>query len=77
MTSIDVENLFTNVPVQKTIKMIIENVYKHSLIPPPAIQPKNLEKLLITCTTKVPFYDPSSNIYIQTDNLVQPFPTST
>ena len=44
--------------------MIKENVYYHSSIPPPAIQSKILKKLLLTSTTKVPFYDPSSNIYI-------------
>ena len=49
--------------------MIIENVYNHPSIPPPAIQTKILEKLLLTCTTKVPFYDPSSHIYIQIDGI--------
>ena len=27
--SVDVESLFTNVPVHKTIEIIIENVYNH------------------------------------------------
>ena len=62
--SLDVKNLFTNVPVHETIKIIIENDYNHPSIPPPAIQPKILEKLLLICTTKVPFNDPSGNIYL-------------
>ena len=41
--SLDVDNLSTNVPVHETIKIIIENVYNHPQIPPPAIQPKILE----------------------------------
>ena len=49
--------------------MIIENVYNHPSLPLPVIQPKILEKLLFTCTTKVPFYDPSGNIYIQIDGI--------
>ena len=68
-TSVDVENLFTNVSVYEIIKIIIENVYNHPYIPPPTIQPKILEKFLIICTTKVPFYDPSGNIYIQIDGI--------
>ena len=60
--------LFTNILVHKPIK-IIENVSNHPSIPPPAIQPKILEKLLLTFTTKVPFYDPSGKIYIKIDGI--------
>ena len=64
MISLDVEKPFTHVPVHETIKIIIENVYNYPSIPPPAIQPKIIEKLPLTCTNKVPFYDHSGNIYI-------------
>ena len=60
--------------IPKAIKIIIENIYNHPLIPPPAVQPKILEKLLFTCTTKVPFYDPSGNIYIQIDGISMGLP---
>ena len=60
---------FTNVSVHETIKMIIENVYNHPSIPPPVIQPKLLENLLLTCITKVPFYNPSDNIFIQINGI--------
>ena len=32
MASVDAENIFTNVHVQKTIKIVIENVYNHLFI---------------------------------------------
>ena len=42
LASLDVENLFTNVPVQKTIEIIIDNVYN-----PPTIQPPNIPKEIL------------------------------
>ena len=47
----------------------MENVYNHPSIPPPAIQLIILEKILLTCPTKVTFYDPSGNIYIRIDGI--------
>ena len=35
LASLDVESLFTNVPINDTIKIIIEKVYSHETIPPP------------------------------------------
>ena len=35
LASLDVESLFTNVPVLKTIDIICDCVYKHPVIPPP------------------------------------------
>ena len=49
MTSLDAENHFINVPVQEIITIIIENVYNHPSIPPPAIKPNILEKYLHAC----------------------------
>jgi hypothetical protein len=37
LASLDVESLFTNVPVNDTIDIILSNVYEHSTLPPPAI----------------------------------------
>ena len=34
LTSLDVESLFTNVPVRDTINIIANNVYHHPGIPP-------------------------------------------
>ena len=44
---------------------MIENIYNPRSVPSPAIQPNIHEKFIHTCTTKVPFYDPSGNIHIQ------------
>ena len=65
----DVENLFTNVPVNETIDIIINNIYNNPCLPPLKINPNILRKLLLTCTTEVPFYDHLENIYVQTDGV--------
>lgn len=63
--SLDIENLFANVPVDQTIGIILNSIYTNNSIPPPSI----LKKLLHTCTTKVPFYDHNGNIYTQTNGV--------
>ena len=72
MASLDVKNLFTNIPVHKTIKIMIENIYNH-LNSSSSYTTKNPQKLL-TCTTKVSFYDPSGKIYIQIDGISKGLP---
>ena len=67
--SLDAKNLFTDVPIQEAIKIIIENVYNHLSIPPPAIKPNILEKHLHACTTQVSFYIPSGKIYTLIDGI--------
>ena len=66
---LDVENLFTNVPVNETIDIIINNIYNNPSLPPLKINSNILRKLLLTCTTEVPFYDHLGNIYVQTDGV--------
>ena len=68
LASLDVENLFTNVPVNETVDIIINNIYNPSL-PPLKINPNILRKLLLTCTTEVPFHGHLVNIYVQTDGV--------
>ena len=69
LASLDVENLFTNVPVNETIDIIINNIYNNPSLPPLKINPNILRKLLLTCTTEVPFYGHLGNIYVQTDGV--------
>ena len=69
LASLDVENLFTNVPVSETINIIADNVYRHSTLPAPDIPEELLRSLLLTCTTETPFKDPDGNIYLQTDGV--------
>ena len=68
-SSLDVESLFTNVPVQDTIDIICNNVYNHSSIPPPTISQKILKQLLQICTTKTPFRNVNGDIYLQCDGV--------
>jgi len=65
IASLDVDNLFTNVPVSETIEIILKNVYNNDSIPPPII-PKNIMKeLLYICTTETPFRNINGDIYKQ------------
>ena len=50
MVSLDVESLFTNVPVEDTIQIVIDNVYNHDELAPPNIPPNLLRDMLLTCT---------------------------
>ena len=45
ISSLDVENLFTNVPVLETINIIINNIYHHPMIPPLKINSNTLHKI--------------------------------
>ena len=49
--SLDVESLFTNVPVRETMDIIIDNVYNHPQKPPPTLPPIIMRDLLLACTT--------------------------
>ena len=68
--SLGAKNLFTNVTVQETIKIIIENVYDHLFIPPLAIKPNILENLLRASITLVLFNDPSGKYTLKQTVLV-------
>ena len=67
--SLDVESLFTNVPVVDTIDIIIRQVYSHESLAPPLIEPNTLREMLILCTTKVPFRNINGKLYLQTNGV--------
>ena len=67
--SLDVESLFTNVPVLPTIDIILKHTYEHPTIPPPKVPRDILRELLIICTTKVPFTNVDGKMYIQKDGV--------
>ena len=69
LATLDVENLFTNVPVNETVDIIINNIYNNPSLPPLKINPNILRKLLLTCTTEVPFHDHLGIIYVDTDGV--------
>ena len=66
---LDVENLFTNVPINETVDIIIKIIYNNPSLPPLKINPNILQKLLLTWTTEVLFHDDLANIYVQTDGV--------
>ena len=56
LASLDVESLFTNVPVETTIDIIIATAYNHHSLPPPQIDADVMRQLLKICTTATPFF---------------------
>lgn len=69
LASLDVESLFTYVPVIETIDIITNYIYNNPLMQPLKINPNILKKILLICTTQVPFYDYLNNIYLQMDGV--------
>ena len=74
LASLDVESLFTNVPVQQTIEIILEYVYNNQTIRPPKLPKRVLEQLLLSCTTEAPFRCPEGKLYVQVDGVAMGSP---
>ena len=74
IASLDVESLFTNVPIDATINIIIKYVYNHPLIKKPKIPQEILRQLLELCTKKSPFRCPKGNIYQQVEGVAMGSP---
>ena len=66
LASLDVESLFTNVPIDETIDIILAYTYDHDSLPPPKISRKILKQILEICTKKAPFRTPNGDLYLQT-----------
>ena len=68
IASLDVNNLFTNIPLEETIDIIMDMVYRSDKTPLPI--PENIMRdMLKTCTTKAPFRCQRGQIYRQTDGV--------
>ena len=74
LASLDVESLFTNVPVKDTIDIIQEFVYNHPELPPLDIPPKILTELLKACTSEAVFRAPDNKLYRQTNGVAMGSP---
>ena len=72
MISFDIKNLFTNVPLDKTIKIILRKIYQQRMLDT-NIPPKEMEKLLYLCTKHVHF-SYGGRIYIQVDGVAMGSP---
>lgn len=68
LSSLDLTSLFTNVPVNDTISIILQDVYHHETLAPPKIPRTLLENLLHICTTEKPF-EFNEKFYIQVDGV--------
>jgi len=69
MGSLDVESLFTNVPLYDTIDIILNYTYRHPSLPPPKISEESLKEALVLCTTMCPFSTYEGKTYIQIDGV--------
>ena len=67
LASLDVESLFTNVPIDDTIRIIVHSVYEHPTMPPPRFPKETLKKLLEICTKESRFKHIHGSINKQTD----------
>ena len=74
LASLDVESLFTNVPIDATIDIILQNTYNHDTRPPPKIPRKSLETLLRVCTTEAPFQHIDGSLYRQKEGVAMGSP---
>ena len=74
IASLDVESLFTNVPVDKTIQFILEEVYPEDAAPKIDISKLHLKSLLEICTKEAPFISPDGRMFQQVDGVAMGSP---
>ena len=74
IASLDVESLFTNVPIDSTINIILQHVYNHPTIKPPKIPSTILKQLLELCTKQSPFRCPRGKYYLQVEGVAMGSP---
>ena len=72
--SLDVESLFTNVPIDDTIEIILNHVYNHPTLRAPKMSQEILKQLLQLCTSELPFKSPDGSIYKQVDGVAMGSP---
>ena len=74
IASLDVESLFTNVPIDPTIEIILELAYNHPNLPPPQIPKNLLQQFLSLCTKELPFRAPDGKLYKQVEGVAMGSP---
>ena len=74
LASIDVESLFTNVPLEATIPIILRMVYENPKVAPLQLSRNILEQMLKACTTESPFRGPDGQLYRQKDGVAMGSP---
>ena len=74
IASLDVESLFTNVPIRRTINYICDAIYRSGPSPQLDIPELHLRSLLEICTTEATFRCPRGNLYQQVDGVAMGSP---
>ena len=74
LASLDVESLFTNVPIDKTIDIIINRCYQNDTIKAPKIPQNILKEMLIICTKENIFRNFNGDLYQQIDGIAMGSP---
>ena len=74
MASLDVESLFTNIPLNETIDIIIDCCYNHPHIRKPKIPKNLLRELLILCTSNAPFRHINGKLFYQKEGIAMGSP---
>lgn len=74
LASLDVSNLFTNVPLERTIAIIARYTYHHETMAPPDVPENIMAALLRLCTTKAPFRCPKGKLFLQKDGVAMGSP---
>ena len=64
IASLDVESLFTNVPAETTIEIILKNVYEHPTLPRLDLPRHILANLLRSCTSEALFKSHDGKLYL-------------
>lgn len=73
MCSFDVTNLFTNVPLDETLGLCLDTLYRDNTVPTPRIPERFLAKLLAKATTEVEFSF-NGQLYKQVDGVAMGSP---
>ncbi|XP_068201750.1 uncharacterized protein [Palaemon carinicauda] len=74
IASMDVESLFTNVPMDETIDLITDRVYRDDSTPTMNISEPPLRTLLAICTKRAPFTTHRGHTYLQKDGVAMGSP---
>ncbi|XP_064115054.1 uncharacterized protein LOC135221159 [Macrobrachium nipponense] len=74
IASLDVESLFTNVPVDETTDIILDRVYRNQSTAPLNILEASLHTLLEVCMKKAPFSPNYGQMFRQKDGVVMGSP---
>ena len=72
MASLDVDSLFTNIPVEKTINICVDNLYNDNENPPNI--PKHNFRNLLNIATKETFFMFNNKYYKQVDGVAMGSP---